>query len=122
MFAATPPVIGHIASGKLRALAVTGPDRIGALADVPTMIEAGYPDFVVRDWQGFVARSGTPRDVIARGNAAIGEALATLEVRNMFAKLGADPAAGSPDAFAKLIGAEVERWGKVARTADIKVQ
>lgn len=122
MFAATPPVMGHIASGRLRALAVTGPNRIGALQDVPTMIEAGYPDFVVRDWQGFVARTGTPRQVIARANAAIATALATREVKQMFVKLGADPAAGSPEMFAKLIAAEVARWGTLSKAANIKVQ
>jgi tripartite-type tricarboxylate transporter receptor subunit TctC len=122
MFAATAPVVGHIASGKLRALAVTSPSRIDALKDVPTMIESGYPDFVVRDWQGFAARSGTPREIVARVNAAIATAVATDKVRHMFTKLGADPAAGSPEAFATLISAEIERWGKVARSAHIKVQ
>ena len=122
MFTATPPVIGHIASGKLRALAVTGPRRIGALKDVPTMIEAGYPDFVVRDWQGFVVRTGAPRGVITRVNAAIATALASREVTQMFDKLGADPAAGSPETFAQLIAAEVERWGKLARAVNIRVQ
>jgi tripartite-type tricarboxylate transporter receptor subunit TctC len=122
MFAATAPVLGHIAGAKLRALAVTGPARIDALRDVPTMIESGYPEFVVRDWQGFAARSGTPREVIARVNAAIAKAVASDAVRQTFARLGADPAAGSADAFAKLIRAEVERWGKVAKSAHIKAQ
>jgi tripartite-type tricarboxylate transporter receptor subunit TctC len=122
MFAATPPVMGHIASGRLRALAVTGPRRIDALNGVPTMVEAGYPDFVVRDWQGFVARTGTPREAVARVNAAIETALAGSEVRQMLAKLGADAAAGSPDTFAKLIAAEIERWARVAKTANIRVQ
>jgi tripartite-type tricarboxylate transporter receptor subunit TctC len=92
------------------------------LKDVPTMIEAGYPEFVVGDWQGIAVRTGTPREVIMRINAAIAAALATREVNQMFVKLGAEPAAGSPEAFAKLIAAEVERWGKLARAADIKVQ
>lgn len=122
MFTATPPVMGHIAGGKLRALAVTGPNRIGALKDVPTMIEAGYPDFVVRDWQGLVVKTGAPRGVITRVNAAIATALASHEVTQTFAKLGADPAPGSPESFAKLIGAEVERWGRLARAAGIKLQ
>ncbi len=122
MFAATPPVMGHIASGKLRALAVTGPNRISALKDLPTMIEAGYPDFVVREWQGFVVKAGAPRDVITKVNAAIATALATDEVKQMFVKLGADPAAGSPETFAALIGSEIDRWGKLAKSANIKVQ
>jgi tripartite-type tricarboxylate transporter receptor subunit TctC len=122
MFAATPSVMGHIAGGKLRALAVTGPNRIGALKDVPTMIEAGYPDFVVREWQGFVVKAGAPREVINKVNAAIATALATDEVKQMFAKLGADAAPGSPETFAKLIGTEIERWGRLAKAANIRVQ
>ncbi|MSQ20441.1 MAG: tripartite tricarboxylate transporter substrate binding protein [Betaproteobacteria bacterium] len=122
MFAATPPVMGHIAARKLRALAITGPHRISALKDVPTMIEAGYPDFVVREWQGFVVRTGVPRDVITKVNAAIATALATDEVKQLFAKLGADAAAGSPETFAKLIGSEIDRWGKLTKAANITVQ
>jgi tripartite-type tricarboxylate transporter receptor subunit TctC len=121
MFAATAPVMSHIASGKLRALAVTGAQRIGALSSVPTMIEAGYPGFVVRDWQGVVVKTGTPREVIARVNAAIVAALADSEIKQMFLKLGADTAAGSPARFARLIGAEVERWAKVAKAANMRV-
>jgi len=122
MFAATPPVIGHVSSGKLRALAVTGPRRIAALKDVPTMIEAGYPDFVVGDWQGLVVRSGAPAEAVARLNAAIAAALRAEEVSRIFSRLGADPAAGSPESFARLIAMEIERWGKLARTADLKVK
>lgn len=122
MFVATPPVMGHIKSGKLRALAVTGPSRIGALGDLPTMREAGYPDFVVRDWQGFVVRAGAPREVIAKLNAAIATALASDDVKASFAKFGADPAAGSAEAFGKLIESDVERWAKLAKAANIKVQ
>lgn len=122
MFAATPPVMGHIASGKLRALAVTGPNRIAALKDVPTMVESGYPDFVVREWQGFAVKTGAPREAISKVHAAIETALASSEVRQLFAKLGADPAAGSPEAFANLIRTEIERWGRLAKTANIRTQ
>jgi tripartite-type tricarboxylate transporter receptor subunit TctC len=122
MFAATPPMIPHIAAGKLRPLAVTGPTRIAALKDVPTMIEAGFPDFVVRDWQGIVARAGTPAAVVQKMNGAIRDALATAEVRAVLAKLGADAAAGSPEAFAELIDVEISRWAKVAKAAGIQVE
>lgn len=122
MFAAAPPMMPHIAAGKLRALAVTGPKRIAALPDVPTMMEAGFPDFVVRDWQGFVAKAGTPPEVIERVNAAIARALQTDEAKSVFAKLGADAAAGSPDDFARLISAEIERWSAVVRVAKLRVE
>jgi tripartite-type tricarboxylate transporter receptor subunit TctC len=122
MFAATPPMVPHIGAGKLRALAVTGPARVAALKDVPTMVEAGFPDFVVRDWQGIVAKSGTPTQVVRRVNAAIDKAMQSGEMRSILAKLGADPAAGSPEDFAQLIDAEIGRWAKVAKAANIKVE
>ena len=122
MFAATPPVVAHIAAGKLRPLAVTGPQRVAALKDVPTMGEAGFPDFVVRDWQGIVAKAGTPKEVIVKVNAAIAKALATDDVKQVLANLGADPAAGSPEDFGKLIASEVENWARVAKAANISVE
>ena len=122
MFAATPPMIPHISAGKLRALAVTGPRRIDALKDVPTMVEAGFPDFVVRDWQGVVARAGTPAAVVQKLNDAIREAMQAAEVQAVLAKLGADAAPGTPGQFARLIDMEIERWGNVAKAAGIRVE
>jgi tripartite-type tricarboxylate transporter receptor subunit TctC len=122
MFAATPPMIPHIAAAKLRPLAVTGPARIAALKDVPTMIEAGFPDFVVRDWQGVVARAGIPPEVAQRVNGAIRRAMQAQEVRAVLTKLGADPAAGTPEEFGNLIDAEITRWATVAKAANIKVE
>jgi len=122
MFAAIPPTLGHIRAGKLRALAVTGPDRVGTLKDIPTMVESGYADFVVRDWLGLVARAGTPEPVLATLNGALQKALASQPVQEAFAKLGADAAPGTPQKFEQLIDAEIDRWGRVAREAHIQVQ
>ena len=122
MFGATPPLIPQINGGKLRALAVTGPQRLAALKDVPTMVESGYPDFVVRDWQGIAAKAGTPRDVVMRINGALAKVLELVDVRQAFGKLGADTAGGTPEEFGKLIAVEIERWGRVAKAANIKLQ
>ena len=120
MFVATPPVIGLIKAGKMKPLAVTSTSRIAALADVPTMIESGYPDFVVRDWQGLVVRHGAPREVVTRLNGLIGKIVTSDSMKDTFTRLGADPAHGSPEDFGRLIASELARWGKVVKTANIK--
>lgn len=120
MFAASAPVIGQIEAGKLRALAVTGARRIPALKDVPTMEEAGFPDFVMRDWQGVLVKAGTPPEVVQRLNAAVRKALDSEEVKLTFSKLGADPTPSSPAEFASLIAQDVENWGRLAKTANIR--
>jgi len=122
MFAATPPVVGHIAAGRLRPLAVTGDQRLPVLKDVPTMIEAGFPDFVVRDWQGFLARAGTPAAVVERINAAVRRIVANPEAIEGLAKLGAVPAAGSAEDFGKLVASQVESWARVVKAANISME
>lgn len=122
MFAATPPVVPHIKAGKLRPLAVTSPERIATLKQVPTMAEAGYPDFVVRDWVGIVAKSGTPGEAIQTMNRALGEALKTAPVKELYARLGADAISGSAESFRQLIDSEVVRWAAVAKAAHIRVE
>jgi tripartite-type tricarboxylate transporter receptor subunit TctC len=122
MFAATPPVVGHIAAGRLRPLAVTGDRRLPVLKDVPTMVEAGFPDFVVRDWQGFMVRAGTPAAVIEKINAAVRRVVTNPEAIEGMAKLGATPAAASAADFGKLVASEVESWGRVVKAANISME
>ena len=122
MFAATPPVVGHIAAGRLRPLAVTGDRRLPVFKDVPTMVEAGFPDFVVRDWQGLMARAGTPPAVVERINAAVRKVVANPEAIEAMGKLGATPAAGTPAEFGTLVASEVESWGKVVKAANISME
>jgi tripartite-type tricarboxylate transporter receptor subunit TctC len=122
MFGAMPPFLPHIAAGKLRALAVTGPVRLAALKDVPTMVEAGFPDFVVRDWQGVVAKAGTSPMVIQQINAALAQAMRSDELHAVLSKLGADAATGTAEEFGHLIESETARWAKVAKSAGIRVE
>jgi tripartite-type tricarboxylate transporter receptor subunit TctC len=121
MFITSLPVVELIGSGKLRALAVTGPKRISALKDVPTIVEQGFPDLVVEDWVGFAVKNGTPNDIVMRLNLAINKALAAPQVREAFAKVGAEPAGGTPGAYGELVKAQLAHWGKVVKDSGIKM-
>jgi tripartite-type tricarboxylate transporter receptor subunit TctC len=115
------PVVQHINTGRLRALAVMGHKRVGVLDDVPTIVSAGYPKLVAEDWAGILVKAGTPPAVIARLNEAINKALKTDKVREALAKLGVDPGGGTPEAFGALVRSETEHWTKVVQEAGIKI-
>jgi tripartite-type tricarboxylate transporter receptor subunit TctC len=121
MFITTLPVVELIASGRLRALAVTGPKRLALLGNTPTIVEQGFPNLVVEDWVGFTVKSGTPDDITARLNAAVNKALAKPKVREAIAKLGAEPAGGTATEFGALVKGQVAHWGRVVRESGIKL-
>jgi tripartite-type tricarboxylate transporter receptor subunit TctC len=120
-FINTPVAVDLVASGKLRALAIAGPKRIASFVDVPTVIEAGFPNLVAEDWVGFVVKTGTPGEAIARLNAAVNAALAKPKVRAALASLGYEPAGGSAAALGDLIVAQATYWAKVVSDAGIKM-
>jgi tripartite-type tricarboxylate transporter receptor subunit TctC len=120
-FIATVSAVDFIATGKLRALAVTAPKRVAVLENVPTVLEQGFPDLVVEDWVGFVVRAGTPNEIIVRLNETIGRALGKPKVRETFAKLGAEIQGGSPADFGKFIADQSALWTNVVKVSGIKV-
>jgi tripartite-type tricarboxylate transporter receptor subunit TctC len=119
MFADISAALGHIRSGKLRALGVTTRGRT-PLLDVPTLIEQGVPDFDVNAWFGLLAPAGTPREVVLRLNAESVKALNMPATRERLQGIGLDPAPNTPEAFAQFIRAELERWAAVTRTLNIR--
>jgi tripartite-type tricarboxylate transporter receptor subunit TctC len=111
-----------IEAGSVRALAVTSETRSPHLPEVPTMVESGIADFVTLSFFGLVARSGTPASIVAKLNDAVNESLKAPAVEAALAKLSLDIRAGSPAEFAGFLGQEREKWGSVARLANIKVE
>ena len=119
LFDNAPSSIPFIEQGKLRAIAVTSSKRLPNLPDVPTIDEAGVKGYESLSWSGIMAPAGTPRRVIDRLNAAIEKILRDPEVRQRFAGLGVEPVGGPPEAFARHIRAESEKWSRVVKTASI---
>jgi tripartite-type tricarboxylate transporter receptor subunit TctC len=113
-----PPLI---ADGKLRALAVTSPKRLPLLPDVPTMVESGYPDFVVRAFFGIVAPAGTPAPIVDKLNATINAEMTSTEMQTTLKRLGAEAGSGTAAEFAAFIAAERRKWSAVAKAANISI-
>jgi len=113
--------IGHIKSGKLRALAVTTATRLDLLPDIPTVAEY-LPGYEVSAWFGIGAPRNTPADIIEKLNKEINAALADPNIKARLADLGGTALAGSAADFAKLIAEETEKWAKVIRAANIKAE
>jgi tripartite-type tricarboxylate transporter receptor subunit TctC len=123
MFSVPFASVPHVKSGKLRPLSILGTKRIEAMPDVPTAIEAGYPELGnVTEWYGVVVPSATPRDVVTKLNAAIVKALNAPDVMKRIASLGQYPQPTTPAEFAQIIKADYERWSKVVKAAGIKIE
>jgi tripartite-type tricarboxylate transporter receptor subunit TctC len=121
-FASAPTALPHIKSGKIRALATTGPTRALALPDVPTIAESGYPGYDATNWYAFVAPGRTPRDVVARLNRDLVKALNTPEVREQLLANGMEPEPSEPEALAQHIESQLNLWGRVVKEAGIQAQ
>lgn len=121
MFDGAPSLIAHIKSGKLRVLAAASARRNRLVPEVPTFAELGYPRIAVALWYGVLAPAGTPRAVIERLNREIGRALETPDVRERLLAQGADPAPGTPEAFAAFMQDEMAKWATVVKQAGVKL-
>jgi len=112
----------QVDSGRVRALAVSGPNRIDAFPGVPPVAEAGVPGYEAMQWYGLAVPAGTPAPIIARLHAEAAKALQSDEMKEKLALDGAQPVGSSPAEFAALIRRELEKWTRVVRAAGIELQ
>ena len=115
------PVLQHIKSGKLRALAVTTLKRSSALPDVPTLDEAGLKGFDLGTWFGLLAPAGTPKDVVVRLNAEIVKIVNAPDFRKKMDDIGAEPAGNTPEQMARQIKDDTERFAKLVKDAKVSI-
>ncbi|MFZ0724123.1 MAG: tripartite tricarboxylate transporter substrate-binding protein, partial [Xanthobacteraceae bacterium] len=120
MFEGITSSIGYLRAGKLRPLGVTSAKRSAALPDVPPIADT-VPGYDASGWFGLGAPKGTPAPVIDTLSQAVAAALADPAMQAKLANLGAEPMPMSPDEFGKLVAGDTEKWGKVIRAADIKM-
>jgi tripartite-type tricarboxylate transporter receptor subunit TctC len=122
LFADTGLVVQHIKAGKLKAIAVTGAHRTAQLPDVPTMQEAGLPGYLAGSWYGVLAPNGTPASVIAKVNADVNAAIANPEVQKQLLAQGMEPGPATPEQFAGMLRGDYDKWGKLIKDANIKLE
>jgi tripartite-type tricarboxylate transporter receptor subunit TctC len=108
-----------VSTGKLRALAVTGANRLPAAPDLPTMIEAGIAGYEYRSWMGVAVPAGTPKAIVTRLNMELVRAMRPPEAQAWFTAQGGDAVGDDPEAFAAVVRADHARWGKLIREAGI---
>jgi len=121
MFELFPTALGFIKSGRLRALAVTSPERSSLMPDLPPVAET-LPGFHVASWFGIVAPARTPKDIVAKLNADIVKLVNSADMRGRFASLGAEPQSSTPEEFTKFNVAELEKWAKIVKDSGAKVE
>ncbi|MEW6449686.1 MAG: tripartite tricarboxylate transporter substrate binding protein [Pseudomonadota bacterium] len=112
----------HIEAGKLRAIAIGSTQRDPQFPNVPTMVEAGFPDIEAVTWVGMFAPAGTPRPIVDRLNTEINRIIKEPDVRAKLTQQGIAPVGGTPEEFGAYISAEIKRWTAVARANDIKME
>lgn len=121
-FGALPPAVQHVKQGTLRALAITSTAPAEALAGVPTIAQAGYPDFAADIWTAVLVPAGTPKEIATLLQREIAKIVTSAEVRERMAAMGYQPVGNTSAECAKHIAAEETRWAKVIREANIKVR
>lgn len=122
VFSTMPPAVSSARAGKLRALAVTTPKRVGAAPDVPTMAEAGMPGVEIVLYSGILGPKGMPPALVERINKAFAAAVASDDIRKVYEQIGADPLAGPPSQLGNLVPVEVEKLGKLVKSTGARIE
>ena len=120
-FDAVPPVINFVRQGKLRALAVTSAKRFSLLPDMPTIEESGVPGFDMSTWWGIVAPAAVSKDIINKLNTEMVKAIRQPDAKEKISSVGADIVGNTPDEFAAFIRAETEKYARIVKAANIKI-
>jgi tripartite-type tricarboxylate transporter receptor subunit TctC len=120
-FDSIPSSLPHVKSGRIRALGVASSQRSPALPDVPTIGES-LKGFEADSWFGLMVPAGTPRDIITKLNAEVQKTLASQEVKDRLLAVGGFVQAGGPEQFATRLKSDIEKWGKVARAAKVRIE
>jgi tripartite-type tricarboxylate transporter receptor subunit TctC len=121
IFSDSLPAMAHIRSGKLRALCVTGAQRYSLLPELPTCVEGGVPGLVAVNWWGVLMPTGTPQAIVGKFHADTVKALADADLKKRFADLGVEAQSSTPSEFSAFIRAEMDKYAKLIKEADIKV-
>lgn len=112
---------GHIRSGRIKALAIASPKRNPAFPNLPTTAEVGMPDYVVSTWYGIWGVKGTPKDILDRMHAEVVKAVASPELRDIWANQGSETTTMTQDQFSRLIAGDIKRWAEVTKASGAKL-
>jgi tripartite-type tricarboxylate transporter receptor subunit TctC len=121
IFTVLPTVSAFIKDGRLNAIAVASAKRSAVLPDIPTMAESGLPGFEVNSWYGLFAPAKTPKPIIDRLQAEVAAVLAQPDIRERYINAGLEPVGNKPAEFAEQVRADIQRWQKVVKDADIRI-
>jgi tripartite-type tricarboxylate transporter receptor subunit TctC len=122
LFGALPPLLPHVSSGRLRALAISSGKRSPSLPAIPTVAEAGFPDFDISLWLGFFAPKGTPPAIIKRLEAELLHIAQSPELKDLLEKQGLEPYANGAAELGKLVKSEITTYQSVFKAANIKME
>jgi tripartite-type tricarboxylate transporter receptor subunit TctC len=111
----------HIRSGRIKPLAIASPKRSPAFPNLPTTAEVGMPDYVVSTWYGIWGVKGTPKDILDRMHAEVVKAVASPELRDIWAGQGSETTTLTQDQFAKLLTSDIKRWAEVTKASGAKL-